>query len=96
MWSEDSGLGFADESIASGDFEEQIVRCVRIGLLCVQDSPKDRPNIQTVVSMLSREIVDLPAPEQPLLAEKWNESTESGSRVGYSVNELTLTVLEGR
>ncbi|KAL0305845.1 UNVERIFIED_CONTAM: G-type lectin S-receptor-like serine/threonine-protein kinase [Sesamum radiatum] len=32
--------------------------------------PKDRPTIQTVLSMLSREIVDLPAPEQPVFAEE--------------------------
>ncbi|XP_057770664.1 cysteine-rich receptor-like protein kinase 10 [Salvia miltiorrhiza] len=56
LWSENNGLGFADESIASGEMEEDIVRCIHIGLLCVQDSPKDRPIVQTVVSMLSREI----------------------------------------
>ncbi|KAH6829308.1 hypothetical protein C2S53_011532 [Perilla frutescens var. hirtella] len=96
LWSEDNGLAFADESIASPYFREDIVRCIHIGLLCVQDSPMDRPVVETVVSMLSREAVDLPAPKQPLLAEKWNVSTETGNRLGYSMNELTLSVLEGR
>lgn len=99
MWSENNCLGFADESIASPEMEEDVVRCIQIGLLCAQDSPRDRPIIQTVISMLSQEIVDLPVPKQPILAEKWHGLdglTVSANGVGYSINELTLTVLDGR
>ncbi|KAL0398692.1 UNVERIFIED_CONTAM: G-type lectin S-receptor-like serine/threonine-protein kinase SD1-13 [Sesamum radiatum] len=100
LWSENNGLAFADEAIASPDFQGEIVRCIHIALLCVQEFPKDRPSIQTVLSMLSREIVDLPTPEQPVFAEKWNGthmgSTQPMSQVGFSTNELTLTVLDGR
>lgn len=96
LWSEGNGLSLGDESIARPEFEEEMVRCIHIALLCVQDYPKDRPTIETVVSMLRREIVDLPAPKQPVLAEKWNASTEAGTRAGYSMNELTLTALQGR
>ncbi|KAL3644273.1 hypothetical protein CASFOL_012205 [Castilleja foliolosa] len=96
LWSEDNGLGFADESIASSGFEADIVRCIQIGLLCAQEFPEDRPSIQTVLSMLSREIVDMPAPEQPVFAEKWHGSLGSTSQNIYSINELTLTVLDGR
>ncbi|KAL0363289.1 UNVERIFIED_CONTAM: G-type lectin S-receptor-like serine/threonine-protein kinase [Sesamum calycinum] len=100
LWSEDNGLAFADEAIASPDFQGEIVRCIHIALLCVQEFPKDRPTIQTVLSMLSREIVDLPAPEQPVFAEKWNGtnmgSTQPMSQVEFSTNELTVTMLDGR
>ncbi|XP_042064002.1 G-type lectin S-receptor-like serine/threonine-protein kinase At1g11300 isoform X2 [Salvia splendens] len=100
MWSENNGYGFGDESIASPELEEDMVRCIQIGLLCVQDSPKDRPIAQTVVSMLSREIEHLPAPKQPTLAEKWHASatglTELPNHVRYSMSDLTLTTLQGR
>lgn len=96
LWSEGNGLGLGDESIARPEFEEEMVRCIHIALLCVQDYPKDRPIIETVVSMLSREIVRLPAPKQPVLAEKWNASTEAGTRAAYSINDLTFTALQGR
>lgn len=87
-------MNFSDESIASPDFEEDIVRCIHIALLCVQDFAEDRPGIHTVVSMLSREIARLPSPKQPLFAEKWSGVA---AEVGYSsMNELTLTILEGR
>ncbi|KZV55195.1 hypothetical protein F511_12782 [Dorcoceras hygrometricum] len=72
LWSEDNGLAFADQNILSSNFQGEIVRCIHISLLCVQEFPTDRPTIQTILSMLSREIVDLPAPEQPVFAEKWN------------------------
>lgn len=101
MWSEGNGCGFVDESIGSSGFEEEMVRCVQVGLLCVQEFPKDRPTVQTILSMLTREIVDLPMPEQPIFADKnWNASatgsTQPGNRVGLSINELTLTELHGR
>ncbi|KAL8460253.1 hypothetical protein ACS0TY_031970 [Phlomoides rotata] len=100
LWSEDNGFAFADEAIARPDSEAEIVRCIQIGLLCVQEYPRDRPSIQTVLSMLSNDIGDLPMPEQPVSAEKWNGfatgSTQSNNQAGYSINELTLSVLDGR
>ncbi|KAG6394003.1 hypothetical protein SASPL_144579 [Salvia splendens] len=100
LWSEGDGLAFADEGIASSDSKGEIERCIHIALLCVQEFPKDRPTIQTVLSMLSREIVDLPAPEQPMFAEKWNglpvKTTVAAGEFGHSVNELTITAIDGR
>ncbi|GFQ03745.1 g-type lectin s-receptor-like serine/threonine-protein kinase at1g11330 [Phtheirospermum japonicum] len=100
LWSEDNGIAFADQTIVNRNFEAEIVRCIHIALLCVQEFPKDRPAVQTVLSMLSREIVDLPLPEQPLFAEKWDRShagsTMGASQFGFSVNDLSITVLDGR
>ncbi|KAK4485153.1 hypothetical protein RD792_007766 [Penstemon davidsonii] len=100
LWNEENCLAFVDQTIASSNIEEDIVRCVHIALLCVQEFSDDRPAIQIVLSMLSREILDLPMPEQPSFAEKWNHShfgtTQPTSQVGYSINDLTLTVLDGR
>ncbi|PIN14817.1 Serine/threonine protein kinase [Handroanthus impetiginosus] len=100
LWNEDNSMAFVDQMITSLDFQREIVRCIHIALLCVQEFPKDRPGIQTVLSMLNREIVDLPMPEEPVFAEKWNrfhvESTQPTSQIGYSINELTITELNGR
>lgn len=100
MWSEGNGLSFADERITSSSSEAEIVRCIQIGLLCVQEFPRDRPTILTILSMLSCEIVDLPTPEQPIFAEKTNRvsvaSTHPSTQLGHSINELTLSALEGR
>ncbi|GFQ07560.1 g-type lectin s-receptor-like serine/threonine-protein kinase at1g11330 [Phtheirospermum japonicum] len=97
LWNEGNGIAFADQTIANPSLEAEIVRCIHIALLCVQEFPKDRPAVQTVVSMLNNEIVDLPLPEQPVFAEKWDRSsTQPTSQNGFSTNELTITVLDGR
>ncbi|XP_047953905.1 G-type lectin S-receptor-like serine/threonine-protein kinase At1g11303 [Salvia hispanica] len=57
MWNEGNGLSFVEQSIVSGETEEEIVRCIQIGLLCVQEHPMDRPSIETVLLMLSRVII---------------------------------------
>lgn len=101
MWNEDNALGFVDQSIASSNFQQEITRCIQIALLCVQEFANDRPSIQTVLSMLSREIVELPLPQQPVFADKWNGlatgSTQPANRaIEDSINGLTLTALDGR
>ena len=58
MWNEGNGLSFVEQSIVSRETEEEIVRCIQIGLLCVQEHPMDRPSIETVLLMLSRDIVE--------------------------------------
>ncbi|KAL8467837.1 hypothetical protein ACS0TY_031178 [Phlomoides rotata] len=100
IWIEDNGLAFVEQIIASSNLEPEINRCIQIALLCVQEFAKDRPTIQTVLSMLSHEIVDLPPSQQPVFAEKWNDlvtgSTQPANQLGHCVNEITLTVLDGR
>ncbi|CAA0826551.1 G-type lectin S-receptor-like serine/threonine-protein kinase [Striga hermonthica] len=81
MWNEQNGLAFVDDMIASSDLGSDIVRCIQIALLCVQEFPVDRPTIQTVISMLKHEIVDLPVPEQPVFAEKWHDHAIAASSV---------------
>ncbi|KAH6781434.1 hypothetical protein C2S51_006727 [Perilla frutescens var. frutescens] len=97
LWSEDNSLAFVDESIGNNTetFEREMGRCIQIGLLCVQEFPDDRPTVQTLLSMLTGEIVDLPAPQRPVFSENWNGLT-SGTQVGISINDLTHTLLHGR
>ena len=52
-----------DDSV--GDFTvSEVLRCIHVGLLCVQQRPEDRPNMSSVVLMLSSESL-LPKPRQP-------------------------------
>uniref|UniRef100_A0A2N9FTP0 Protein kinase domain-containing protein n=1 Tax=Fagus sylvatica TaxID=28930 RepID=A0A2N9FTP0_FAGSY len=43
----------------------EIIRCIHIGLLCVQQNVSDRPNMNSVLLMLNSNSVALPAPTQP-------------------------------
>ncbi|CAI9756532.1 unnamed protein product [Fraxinus pennsylvanica] len=96
LWNEDNGSAFIDQTIYKAEFQGEMVRCIHIALLCVQEFPNNRPTISTVLAMLSREIVDLPVPEQPVFAEKWNRSHITSSQMGVSINDVTFSVLDGR
>jgi len=81
-----------DPEICKPDCVDQILRCIHIGLLCVQEIAKERPTMATVVSMLNSEIVKLPPPSQPafLLCQ-----TEHCGNLD-SKNSVTVTSLLGR
>ncbi|RVW13840.1 G-type lectin S-receptor-like serine/threonine-protein kinase [Vitis vinifera] len=69
LWCKHNIKELIDETMAEACFQEEISRCVHVGLLCVQESAKDRPSISTVLSMLSSEIAHLPPPKQPPFSE---------------------------
>ncbi|CAA2957373.1 Serine threonine kinase [Olea europaea subsp. europaea] len=96
LWNEDNGSDFIDQTIYKAEFQGEMMRCIHIALLCVQEFPNNRPTISTVLAMLSREIVKLPLPEQPIFAEKWNCSHVTSSLTGVSLNDVTLTMFGGR
>lgn len=75
-----------------------MLRCIHVGLLCVQQKPEDRPDISTVVVWLGGEGL-LPDPNQPgFFTERnlpeWN-SSPSKEQVS-STNELSVSLLEAR
>ncbi|KAK7287354.1 hypothetical protein RIF29_00626 [Crotalaria pallida] len=64
LWNEDNILSVIDPEIYDPCSENSILRCIQIGLLCVQELPKERPAISTVVMMLISEITQLPSPNK--------------------------------
>ena len=53
----------------------EIMRCIHIGLLCVQENIAHRPTMASVVLMLNSYSITLPIPSEP--AFFMNNSTES-------------------
>ncbi|CAO2147067.1 unnamed protein product [Urochloa humidicola] len=89
----------------------QALRCTHVGLLCVQPDPDDRPDISTVVIMLTRDSMELKPPAQPAFffgrespptSLSDGQSTYVYARSGFivkqgiSVNEITITQLDPR
>ncbi|KAL0363292.1 UNVERIFIED_CONTAM: G-type lectin S-receptor-like serine/threonine-protein kinase [Sesamum calycinum] len=101
VWNEGNFEALIDERISSPDLLAEIIRCTHIGLLCVQEFPINRPTISNVLSMLGKEIADLPLPEQPAFTQKpgrnppLHSSSQSQTMTGSS-NSVTITVIEGR
>ena len=53
-----------DPTMGIGSTSE-IMRCIHIGLLCVQENEADRPTMASIVLMLNSYSLSLPLPSQP-------------------------------
>ncbi|XP_074307618.1 G-type lectin S-receptor-like serine/threonine-protein kinase At1g11300 [Silene latifolia] len=101
LWNEDNMNSFIDPSICNPDLNEEIIRCIHVGLLCVQELAKDRPNISTVISMLVRDITDLPKPKPPGFMQRQTANDKGSSSVltsenTSSMNDVTVTSITPR
>ena len=87
-----------DSALADSWPRIEAMRCVQIGLLCVQESAEDRPTMSEVLSMLTTESVALPTPNQRPLAAiaSANNATLPENSEFVSVNKLTVTEVEAR
>ena len=66
----------------------EIVKCIQIGLLCVEENPQDRPTMSTVIVMLRSESIALPEPKHPAFSvAKFMPMDE------ISVNELSFSTI---
>uniref|UniRef100_A0A1U7WRF3 non-specific serine/threonine protein kinase n=1 Tax=Nicotiana sylvestris TaxID=4096 RepID=A0A1U7WRF3_NICSY len=95
-WNENKIVELVDPKIIDLQLEKEILRCVHVGLLCVQEYAEDRPNVSTVLSMLTREIADLPSPKQPAFTTGPSCSNKDSCRTQGSVNTVSITTMEGR
>ncbi|WOL15092.1 hypothetical protein Cni_G23873 [Canna indica] len=69
----------------------EALRCIQVGLLCVQEGSEDRPMMAEVVLMLCSDSIILPQPNRPgfYIARSCVEGN-------CFSNEFTITMLEGR
>ncbi|XP_020222730.1 G-type lectin S-receptor-like serine/threonine-protein kinase At4g27290 isoform X2 [Cajanus cajan] len=96
-WREGNPMEFIDAYLENSCNILEAIRCIQIGLLCLQHHPEDRPNMSSVVVMLSSEI-DLPQPKEPgfLLKKVSNEGEQSSTRQTSSINDVTISLLNAR
>ncbi|KAM3714656.1 hypothetical protein ACJW31_01G350300 [Castanea mollissima] len=100
LWIEDEPTKLIDEFLILDNSctLSELLRSIHVGLLCVQQRPEDRPNMSSVVLMLSSEI-SLPEPSQPgFYTEKVPVGEDYSPRTleAPSINEITFTSLEAR
>ncbi|KAM7498795.1 hypothetical protein LguiA_023209 [Lonicera macranthoides] len=78
--------------------DDEVVRSIEVGLLCVQQCPEDRPTMSSVVLMLSSKVA-IPQPKEPGFFTERNphKSQRSASTsTPISTNEVTFSLLDGR
>ncbi|GLT46751.1 hypothetical protein SLA2020_204810 [Shorea laevis] len=98
LWKEGNPSKLIDSFVLEACTLSEVLRCIHISLLCVQQHPEDRPTMSSVVLMLGSEIA-LGQPKEPgfLVDKKSLKTNSSPNKVeSFSTNELSLSVLEAR
>ncbi|KAK8310134.1 hypothetical protein V6Z12_D02G167100 [Gossypium hirsutum] len=106
-WREGTPLEVVDPILRDGSRSE-IMRCIHLGLLCVQDNIDSRPTMASVVLMLSSYSISLPVPSRPAFSMHSTMETETKSQssslsnqskrenIQVSVNEASISELDPR
>ncbi|KAF8408748.1 hypothetical protein HHK36_004816 [Tetracentron sinense] len=99
LWKEGKALELVDAVMEDSYVVCQVMKCIQVGLLCVQKYPEDKPIMSSVVVMLSNESVTMPQPKQPGFFTEWSFTDTnllSSNEKGRTEDPVTITVLEGR
>ncbi|KAK1439844.1 hypothetical protein QVD17_05666 [Tagetes erecta] len=96
LWKEDVPFKLMDERLLKCSNSVEVLKCIVVGLLCVQEDAGDRPTMTNVVLMLAGDIASLPNPKQPAFVTR--KTTSSSSSSSYITdNAITMMTLpQGR
>ncbi|CAI0467895.1 unnamed protein product [Linum tenue] len=99
LWSEGRALDLVDPSVRGSSPQEEQLRCIQLGMLCVQDNPVQRPTMAAVMLTLESDSPSLPMPRQPTFTSSMRASVDRDLySEGQDIvsNELTVTMVIGR
>ncbi|XP_008235409.1 PREDICTED: G-type lectin S-receptor-like serine/threonine-protein kinase At1g11410 isoform X2 [Prunus mume] len=99
LWREGRVLEIVDPSLGELYPVNEVVRCIQIALLCVQEYATDRPTMSAVVFMLGNYDAAVPSPRQPafLLQRTYAARDPSTNTEGAkSMNDVTCTSVQAR
>ncbi|CAL5209772.1 unnamed protein product [Lathyrus oleraceus] len=85
QWRDQTPLELVDQDIKESCNHSEVIKCIQIGLLCIQEKPDNRPTMATVVSYLTSPSAELPFPREP------TESMHSGILQNVVVGGLSST-----
>ncbi|KAI3502250.1 hypothetical protein L1887_30282 [Cichorium endivia] len=96
LWKAKTPLDLVDLALAGSCNSIEVLRCMIVGLLCVQEDPGDRPTMVNVVLMLGMDIESLPDPKEPAFVSRRRISRLPSSPGKSEITPLTISEEEGR
>eukprot|EP00258_Populus_trichocarpa_P032578 XP_024448597.1 G-type lectin S-receptor-like serine/threonine-protein kinase CES101 isoform X1 [Populus trichocarpa] len=98
LWKAGSPFELVDPILRESCSKDQVLRCIHVGLLCVEDNAVDRPIMSDVISMLTSE-AQLPLPKQPAFSsarsvmegKSFSNPAETGS-----INYVSVSTMDAR
>lgn len=104
-WENGEAIEIIDKLMGEETYDEgEVMKCLHIGLLCVQENSSDRPDMSSVVFMLGHNAIDLPSPKHPAFTAGRRRNTKTGGssdnwpsgETSSTINDVTLTDVQGR
>ncbi|KMZ70049.1 S-locus receptor kinase (SRK) [Zostera marina] len=95
LFNDQKSIMLLDKSICSSSSKSEVIRFIKIGLLCVQDRAIDRPTMSDVLFMLVNEIAIVQEPKKPAFCNDCKQKS-SADRVNFTNNDVTFTKSECR
>ncbi|XP_073367325.1 G-type lectin S-receptor-like serine/threonine-protein kinase B120 isoform X5 [Aegilops tauschii subsp. strangulata] len=96
LWREGLAKDLVDPSVSESCSDEEVLCCIHVGLLCVQDDPDARPPMSAILTTLESRSTPLATPDKPLYFSRRNKVAKRADYSQDSVDTETLTVVEGR
>ncbi|KAI3889551.1 hypothetical protein MKW92_038705 [Papaver armeniacum] len=94
LWKEERSMELLDPTLRECYSANEVMRCIQIGLLCVQEDVANRPTMAWIIHMLNNHSVTLPSPLSPsafLLRGKTEPDIHSEDADNISVNQMSMT-----
>ncbi|PKI32748.1 hypothetical protein CRG98_046861 [Punica granatum] len=98
-WRDGTPLEVLDPILKDSCSRNEVIRCIQMSLLCLQEDPASRPSMATLALMLNSCSVTLPVPEKPAFfprSRTGQQNLEFGKLIAVSVNEVSITDIEPR
>jgi len=98
LWKTGKALELVDSSMKESCIIAEVLRCLHVSLLCVQQYPKDRPTMASVILMLETQMELLEPKEHGFISRNVlaEEDLRLNSKETSSSNHVTISMLEGR
>ncbi|VFQ58948.1 unnamed protein product [Cuscuta campestris] len=105
-WRDERPMEILDPTLGDSYSRNEVIRCMNIGLLCVQEEVEERPTMASIVLMLNSYSPTRPIPHQPAFFYSSRLETKDGGKlslkqsastsVPVSINEVSITELYPR
>eukprot|EP00256_Glycine_max_P032000 XP_006576519.1 G-type lectin S-receptor-like serine/threonine-protein kinase At4g27290 isoform X1 [Glycine max] len=98
LWKEKNALQLIDSSIKDSCVIPEVLRCIHVSLLCLQQYPGDRPTMTSVIQMLGSEMELVEPKELGFFQSRTLDEGKLSFNLDLmtSNDELTITSLNGR
>ncbi|XP_023519606.1 cysteine-rich receptor-like protein kinase 10 [Cucurbita pepo subsp. pepo] len=102
LWKTEQPLEILDPVLRNSYSRNEVLRCIHIALLCVQEDSSQRPAMASIVLMLNSNSVTLPLPEEPAFFMRSKDTNIKDSDIStnqfaqWSVNDASISELHPR